>query len=192
MKTFFAFVFSLALAVTCWAQPAYVRNNLDTNNVGTAPADGANLTSTNGVPVWSTNQLTSTTINSTTINSTTINVNGKAQFNQIVITNGFFAQTNLWSGPTNTVDVSIYDQEYQTVTPVQFGGIINSSNSFGGEVKMTIKNAAASNITATAVNGFIFANGDTSETITNGHRGVFWINHDPALGGQTNIVFQHF
>lgn len=121
-----------------------------------------------------------------------INVSGKGSFTQIVLTNGFFAATNVWGGPSNTVDISIYDQEYGTLTPVNFSGIINSSNSLGGEVKMTIGNTSSSNITVTAAAGFVFASGDTSETITNGHRGIFWINQDPALGGQTNVVFQHF
>ena len=121
-----------------------------------------------------------------------VSVSGKATFNQLIFTNGFFAKTNSWSGPTNTVDVSIYAQSYTTVTPINFSGLINRSNNLQSEVKMTVNNASSSNITATAVAGCVFANGDTSETITNGHRGIFWINYDPALGGQTNLVFQHF
>ncbi len=141
------------------------------------------------------NFIWSTPTGGTTVENTYVtdqHFSGKTTFNQVIITNGFFAQTNLWSGPSNNVDVSIYDQEYSTVTPVQFNGIINSSNSLGGEVKMTIKNASSSNITLYAVAGFVFANGDTTETITNGHRGICWVNHDPALGGQTNLVFQSF
>ena len=119
---------------------------------------------------------------------------GKVTINQLILTNGFFAQTNVWGGPSNNVDVSIYDQEYASLTPCQFNGIINNSNYLGGEVKMTIGNISSSNITVTFKDaGFKDSAGlPTSETITNGHRGIFWINQDPALGGQTNVVFQHF
>ncbi len=121
-----------------------------------------------------------------------IHVTGKATFNQIILTNGFFAQTNVWGGPSNNVDISIYDQEYGSFTACQFSGIINSSNTLGGEVKLTIANLAGTNFAVTLAAGIVQAGGATSATITNGHRGVFWINHDPGLGGATNLVFQHF
>ena len=147
---------------------------------------------TNNVDYITVNTNTTVTFITNATFQQNISVSGKASFTQIILTNGFFAATNVWAGASNNVDISIYDQEYASLTPCQFNGIINSSNNLGGEVKMTISDISSSNITVTAAAGFVFASGDTSETITNGHRGIFWINHDPALGGQTNVVFQHF
>ncbi len=119
------------------------------------------------------------------------NLSGKAQLNLLIITNGFLAQTNLWSGPSNNVDATIYDQELSSFTACQFNGFINTSNSLQSEVKLTIANAAGTNFNVTAAAGFIWSGGATSATITNGHHGIFWLNYNPALGGSSNIVWQH-
>lgn len=124
--------------------------------------------------------------------SQTISVSGKATLNQIILTNGFFAKTNLWAGPTNTVDLSIYDQGYQTVTPVSFTGFINYSNNLGCDVKFKIYNAAATNITVYEPAGLVDRDHVSSQVVTNGTVGIFWFGYSPDLGGHTNCVFNDF
>jgi hypothetical protein len=129
----------------------------------------------------------------TVVNTTTINVSGKAQFNQIIITNGFFSATNVWGGPSNTLDMSIYGQYYASYTACKFTGLINYSNTLASEISISIKNLSASNFVVTYNDaGFVDRDHVTSQTITNGTIGIFWLRRSPALGGMTNIVFNVF
>jgi hypothetical protein len=127
-----------------------------------------------------------------TINATTINVKGNAQVNFLVVTNGIFMGTNLWSGASNVVDVSIGGQAYQTVTPVQFNGYINSSNSLSAQTQLSIYNNASTNVTITYGQGVTDRDFNSQVTLTNGNKGIWWIQVDPSLKKGTNIVFNQF
>ena len=122
-----------------------------------------------------------------------INVSGKAQLNFIILTNGFFSKTNTWPGPTNPLDMSIYRQQYSTLVPVKITGLINYSNDLGSEVLLSIQNNALTNIQMTYAAGIIDRDHVTQQTITNGTKGVFWIQFDPSVPNQgSNAVFNDF
>ena len=167
------------------------------NGSAWVPADVSQIISNvTLVSVYSTSNFVNysflTNITAVTINSTTINVSGKATLNQIIITNGIFSATNTWAGPTNTVNMSVYEQNYVTVTPCNFSGFINYSNSLASQVFLQIANNASTNITVTWPAALVMnvagALG-SSATITNGTVGCFWLHYTPQ-GPRTNGVFQ--
>lgn len=111
----------------------------------------------------------------------------------LIVTNGDWSATNVWSGATNSVDMSINDQYFTTLTPCQISGIFNKSNSLSSQVTLTILNNSSTNITVTYGSaGFVDRDHTTSQVITNATVGIFWIKHTPALGGHTNVVFNDF
>lgn len=129
------------------------------------------------------------TFNATTLNSTTINVNGKATLNQLILTNGMFTATNLWAGPTNGLDVSIYEQDYASYTACSVTGFFNKSNSLSSSVLLSLANLAATNWDFTDDAGVVDGDFVGSHTVTNGTTGRFWFLYTP-FGPRTNTVFR--
>jgi len=141
--------------------------------------------------------LYSTTINSTTVNSTTMNVSGKAQINTLIITNGVGYYTNVWSGPSNVVDMSLsspYDLNYVSLTPCAITGFIGKSNQITSEKLLQLYNSSASNWNVTTVAGLVLSAGGVitnTVTVSNATVGVFWLRYSPgaAAGPRTNGVY---
>lgn len=121
-----------------------------------------------------------------------VDTNGIVTSDGLIDNGEFSSSTNTFSGATNTVNMLIYRQSYQTVTPCQFSGYINSHSDKGSEVQLSIYNNSSSNITVTYGQGVTDRDFNSQVTITNGNKGIFWLQVDPSLKKGTNIVFNQF
>ncbi len=147
---------------------------------------------TNNVDYFIVNTNTFITFLSTVLFSQTVNVAGKAQLNYLILTNGIGYYTNVWSGPSNTVDMALsspYDLNYASFTACQLSGIAGKSNQITSEKLLSIQNLSATNFDVTLANGFTDGDFATSHTITNGTVGVFWLRYTPQPG-RTNVIFR--
>lgn len=108
----------------------------------------------------------------------------------VTITNQLHFATNSWSGPTNDIDISgPYDLNYTTTTPVAITGFTNKPSDTTSEILLSIYNASGSNIDMTFPAGLVDGNWASSQTITNGTVGCFWLRYTPVWP-RTNCVFR--
>lgn len=103
--------------------------------------------------------------------------------------NGTHYFTNTWAGPTNTVDLLTYDQNYASFTACSVTGFANKLSDRTSEILLSIKNLSASNFVMTLQAGIVDGDFVSSHTITNGTTGVFWFRYTPQ-GPRTNCVFR--
>ena len=167
----------LGVVVALMAQQAIGPGGPVVNNGGTISSVINNVTTISNL-----NQLT---VNNVTVTNN-ITVSGKATFNQVLVTNGLFWGTNLFVGPSNSIDLNKSMQTYVTYTPCSFTGIVNNLNYAGSPIGIGISNASTTNITV-YYPYFRSADGSRSATITNATYGRFWVLYDPSLNA-TDIV----
>ena len=136
-----------------------------------------------------------TTFTSTTINNTTLNVSGKASVKYFVLTNQVAYIPQAWSGPSNTLDLTLTTgaahYTYSTVTPVRITGLSFDSGYVEDSI-LAITNAATTNITITASSGFKFPATDTqagSYTLTNGDYAEILVDYH---NGPSNLIIRAF
>ncbi len=101
-------------------------------------------------------------------------------------TNQIYFQTNYWSGPTNTIDLSKHDQYYATFTPMSVTGFISKSNSVSEGVVLTITNAASTNVSLYFPGGITPASLTSGTVVTNSTMSIFSIRYHPLAG--TNAI----
>lgn len=108
----------------------------------------------------------------------------------IYVTNQVHFFTNVWSGPTNDINISgPYDLNYTTMTPVAITGFTNLPTQTTSEVLLSIYNASGSNIDMTFPAGLVDGNWLSSQTISNNAVGCFWLRYTPVFP-RTNVVFR--
>lgn len=125
----------------------------------------------------------------------TFNVSGKATLNVVntlstTATNGFFVVTNAFSGPTNTVDLSVEDQGYQTFTPFSVTGVINKSNNVVQTVIMSFTNGASTNVLGTLASGIVIPQRTNQVALSNNSMATLTLRYHAKFG--TNGVWVQF
>lgn len=102
-------------------------------------------------------------------------------------------RTNVWSGPTNTIDLSIQDQFYDTLVPLSITGFINKSNTVDQPVVLTVRNTSGSNVNVLLCAGVRDGSGTSTYVATNGNVDfILSLRYSPATGGHTNSVGRWF
>lgn len=215
MKKLLALFSFVALAVSCLAQPSYVRNPLDTNSLALPPDDSYIVGVVGGKPAWIlggtnttfvqsfiTNSLFNTYISTnvfntffaTTINSTTLNISGKASVKYFVLTNQVAYVPQAWSGPTNILDLSLTtgaeEWTYTTFTPVRISGLAFDTG-YVERGLLSVTNASTTNITITFVGGFKTPVNDSSSTytVTNGDYAEILVEYRNGPSNQVTRVW---
>lgn len=125
----------------------------------------------------------------------TFNVSGKATLSVVTMlsstsTNGFFVPTNVFAGPTNTVDLATPDQTYASVTPCSVTGVINKSNAVVENIVMTFTNTASTNWLLTLDGGIRIPQRTNQCVVSNGTMATLSLRYHPRMG--TNAVFLQF
>ncbi len=59
------------------------------------------------------------------------------------ITNGTYYYTNAWAGPTNTIDLRLLNQNYDTLVPLSIQGFTSKSNTVSETVVLTLRNLSS-------------------------------------------------
>ncbi len=119
----------------------------------------------------------------------------------LLSTNGFFTNitatlflnaTNVWAGPTNTIDIRTNWYKYKTWTPIELTGITGKLVEGKGTqpILLTITNAADTNITIYYTGPIRTGDGNRSWSVTAGNEGKIALEYDP--NGSTNLVFRLF
>lgn len=186
-------IFTLACFGAFADQPPYQRNNLDTNLVAAAPADGWFLSSASSVPFWSLNGIDLTNLNLI-----------QATNNDTVVSNGVVAHTITVAGTANQISSSVGTAQQLASNPsttlslpnptlfpgtVQVSGLTNTAN--------TLLQGAETN--STLISGFIVADslgGRTARAINAGDVNFTWTNAinstNVTITGPTQIYGDKF
>lgn len=131
-----------------------------------------------------------TNIYATNITAKTLTVNNYYALDG-TITNGLYFVTNSWAGPTNTVDLRMQDQYYDTLVPLSITGFVNRSNTVSQSVTLTIRNLSATNITAFLPDDVRTSGFTNSFTVLAGSDYILSMKYSPS-GPRTNAIGQSF